>query len=385
LRFSSLTGNGGVIFVDGGTYSMNVNYSMFHNCVCSSQGGAIFFKSSNSNLRMICSNRCSAPFYHFVYLYATLTNEVEYLSVSYCSNSTIGLYSMCLEIGNQRVDRTNSSMNNANWESGIYINSPSVFTSSQCSFSNNRVLGRRCISFSSITGLITMSYTNIVHNNSPNDGVVYVNGVGLKKMMYCIFQNNQNYLFCASNLQVSHSFIDHSSSSVSSGQGLSTISNNSFEICITYQIQYFSSLHCNADAPLPMKTLDQSPMRSLGETFSRTNEETLRLTFERTLNQTIRKTPLHSYKETPINTVKETLINTLKNTPINTINETLSNTLKNTPINTFNETPIITPKYTLKETVPRTYSEIICTNELVNKREISVIFSLFNLYILTNC
>jgi len=58
-RYSSYSGDGGVIYVNVGSYSMNVNYSMFYNCVCSSYGGAIYFYSSNSYLRMICANSCS--------------------------------------------------------------------------------------------------------------------------------------------------------------------------------------------------------------------------------------------------------------------------------------------------------------------------------------
>ena len=58
-RSSSYSGDGGVIYVNVGSYSMNVNYSMFYNCVCSSHGGVIYFDSSNSYLRMICANSCS--------------------------------------------------------------------------------------------------------------------------------------------------------------------------------------------------------------------------------------------------------------------------------------------------------------------------------------
>ena len=59
-----------------------------------------------------------------------------------------------------------------------------------------------------------MSYANIVHSNSPSQyGVVYVHGAVSKKIMYCIFKNNQNYLFYVNggSLEVSHSFIDHDS------------------------------------------------------------------------------------------------------------------------------------------------------------------------------
>jgi len=74
LRYSSYSGNGGVIYVSASSCSMNINYSMFYNCVCSSYGGAIYFYSSNSSLRMICANSCSCGASydgHFAYLVAS--------------------------------------------------------------------------------------------------------------------------------------------------------------------------------------------------------------------------------------------------------------------------------------------------------------------------
>jgi len=110
-----------------------------------------------------------------------------------------------------------------------------------------------CIYFYSSSGItISISYANIIQNNSPlSGGVVYVYGAGSIKMMYCIFQDNQNTLFCEyqGSLEVSHSFIDHSGS-FSTSTSVSTSNNNSFISTITYQLQFFNSLHCNADIPL---------------------------------------------------------------------------------------------------------------------------------------
>jgi len=282
LRYLEYSGYGGVICVTVSSCSMNVNYSMFYNCVCSGGGGAIYFISSNSCLRMICANSCSGSQYHFSHLKASQVNQVEYLSVSYCSHTTSGFYSTWLQSGHQRIDNTNSSMNNAYWGSGNYICSPSSFTSSHCTFSNNKVSQYICNWFESYSGTISMSYANIVQNNSPNYGVVFVCGDGIRKMMYCIFKNNQNTLFCVygGSLEVSHSFIDHSVS-FSTSTAVSTSNNNSFTNTITYQLQFFNSFHCNAEIPLPQQSLE--------ETISRTNEETLRMTYERTIDITIRK------------------------------------------------------------------------------------------------
>jgi len=193
-RYSKYPGDGGVKCIDGGEYSMNIIYTVFNYC-SAERGGAIWFASFNSYLRMICANRCSASNYgHFSYLEASSMNQVEYLSASFCSHSISGCYSIELFSGDQRVDNTNSSMNNAVICSGILIISTSSFTSSYCTFSNNKVSNCICIYFVSSLGLLTMSYSNIVHNNSPNSfGVVYVDSEGSRKMMYCIFHDNQNY------------------------------------------------------------------------------------------------------------------------------------------------------------------------------------------------
>jgi len=333
-RSSSYSGNGGVICVTASSCSMNVNYSMFYNCVSSSWGGAICFSSSNSSLRMICANSCSASYYHFAYLSASQVNQVEYLSVSNCSHTTSGINSIRLYYGDQRVDNTNSSMNNAIQISGICIYSPSSFTSSHCTFSNNKVFNSICIYFYSTSGTLSMSYANIVHNNSPSQyGVVTVWEAGSRKMMYCIFKNNQNTLFCVDkgSLEVSHSFIDHSAS-FSTSTAVSTSDNNSFTNTVTYQLQFFNDLHCNADIPLIQRSLEQ----------------TLRMTYERTIDQTIRETIINTLKQSPINTIdqtnRETIINTLNETPMNTPEDTPMNTLNETPMNTPEDTSMNTPE-----------------------------------------
>jgi len=265
-RYSLYHGDGGVIYVNGGLNTMNVNCSMFHDCVCSQNGGAIYFFSSNSHLRMICAHRCScgdSNLYggHSVYSETSHLNQVEYLSVSKCSPVLSGYYSIWLASGNQKIDNTNSSMNNALGVSGFFIDHPSTSTSAHCTFSNNKVSERRCLQLYSESGTISILYANIVHNNSPSLGVVYVNRAGSRKMMYCIFHNNQNYLFCVyeGSLDVFHSFIDHSSSLFSTSTPIST-TNNSLSNRMTYILQFFNSHYCNADVPLPQRTFENSPI-----------------------------------------------------------------------------------------------------------------------------
>ena len=244
------------------------------------------------------------------------------------------------------------AMNTAKRYSGICIDYPTSITSSFCTFSNNKVSQSRCVSISSSSGIISISFANIVHNNSPSNGVVYVSEAGARIMMYCIFQNNQDFLFCVSSgsLEISHSFIDHSESSFSTSIEVSTSNNNSMTNRITYQIQFFNSLHCNADIPLPQRTLENSVVRSLEETITRTKEETLRMTNERT----IRATLINTLNETPMNTHEETLLNTREETPMNTLEETLMNTREETLMNTREETLINTHEETLMNTLEET-------------------------------
>jgi len=420
-RSLTYNGDGGVIYVSGGSLSMNVNFSMFYSCACSHYGGAIYFESNTVSLIMICANGCfsTSSWYHFAFLVAYPINNIEYLSISKCSHSTSGYMSIFLQSGKQRVDKTNSSMNNAELYSGIRIMYPISCTSSHCTFSNNIVSRSMCINLHSNSVTVSMSYVNIVHNNSPNgNGVIYLNGAGLRKMMYCVFQNNSNYLFIvvdSCSLEVSHSFIDHSSSLFSTYSSISTETNNSFTNRMTYQIQYYNSHHCFADLTIPHRTPEQSPMISLKETIMRTIDptiiETPMYTFEVTLINTQKETHINTLEETSMKTYEETLINTQKETHINTLEETsmktfeetlkytqketLINTQKETHINTLEETSMKTfeetLKYTLKEThiitleetiketpkktIPRSYAEIICSHQIADKREISVIFS----------
>jgi len=87
-------------------------------------------------------------------------------------------------------------------------------------------------------------------------------------MIYSIFKNNQNYLLYLESvsLVVSHSFIDHLSSSLSSRTSVSTTTNNTFFNSITYQIQFFNSHHCNADIPL----IEHVIMTTIDQTFEKT-------------------------------------------------------------------------------------------------------------------
>ena len=361
-RSSSYTGNGGVIYINIASISMSISISMFHNCVCSENGGAIFFEGSESFLRMICAQSCSCGIYkegQFAYILTLDSNQMEYITISNSSYQVAGYHSMYLYKGSQRVENTNSSMNNAREGSGITL-SLTPYTCIFCTFSNNKVNDHRLVSITGYSG--NFSYSNIVHNKSPTNGVVYV-GAGEHTMLYCIFHSNQNTLFhvAGGSLEILHSFIDHSSTSFSISTSVITGINNTLTNVITYEIPFFKSHYCNAEIPLPMKTIEETPMGTIDETPMNTLEETPMGTFEETPMDTLENTPMGTLEETPMGTIDETPMDTLEETPMDTLENTPMDTLEETPMDTLEETPMgtleETPIYTLEETPMGTIDE----------------------------
>jgi len=297
-RSALYSDSGGVIYINGGSLSLLASNLMFWNCSSSKWGGAIFFNSENSTLKMICANKCTCGNSysgHFSYLKALNMNNNEYLSLSYCSISNIGYWTIWMDSGNQRVDRTNISLNKAFWGSGIGVGTPSSFISSHCTISNNIAEESICIRFGSNSGV--MSFSNIIYNTSPTIGIVYVDGGGVYIMEYCIFDQNQEILFClwSGSLSVSHSFISHLGSFITSSTAVSTSLNNSidiispFEARITYQIHYFGSHYCAADNQITFqntvdatcsKTLEESPINTIFESIEPTLKETIHRSYE---------------------------------------------------------------------------------------------------------
>jgi len=261
-RNMNIVGKGGVVLVDGGDFSMNISLSVFYNCVCTQDGGAIYFSSLSSDIRFICANMCSAMNGHFGCLYSTI-NKVSFLSISNCSLSNTGYWSNRLYSGNQRYHNTNSSMNKASQITGVCVSSPTSFLSSYCTFANNYANDCMCIYFASGYGI--MGFANIVNNNSPNsEAVICVKGSGASHTLeYCIFFMNQNILFinaAGTSLSIFHSFISHNG--VSSSEN-----NNTITIFPTY-VQYFYNTHyCNAEFPyveIPL-TLSITQTQSIGQ------------------------------------------------------------------------------------------------------------------------
>jgi len=286
-RFTKYSGTGGVIYTYSGAFSMNISYSMFFNCSTSAGGGAIYvFESDNSDLRMVCAHYCVSTSNNFACLGASMKNNVEYISVSYCNPTTTGYYAVYLKDGNMILDKSNISKNKCYQVSGIGIATPSSLSSKYCTFSNNNVSHSICMGFYSNSG--TFSYFNIVENNSPGGhGVIFIGGSF--QILYSIFYMNQDTLFYinSGSLEVSHCFISHSST-FSSKSSVSAVINNTFTERMTYQIQFFGSHYCDGDSTIPMMTPFQTLVQtmSLQPTLETTPIETMRETLESVMTQT---------------------------------------------------------------------------------------------------
>jgi len=243
LRYIAYTGKGGVIYTSVSSISMIVTRTTFSYCTNSNQGGAIYFDSLNSFLNFVCAYRCSASNYHFSYIKAIQNNQINYLSISYCSPSLTGYESIRSSSGVQSVDSTNSSHNSANQYSGIRVNSPTSFLSTFCAFAYNQVSNSICIIFESNNG--NMTFANIVHNNSPaNHGVIRVYG-GSYTLNYCVIDNNQNTLFSiqSGSIAIFNSFLFHSGIT-------SSMNNNSLTHKATYNMRFYGTDQCKADHPI---------------------------------------------------------------------------------------------------------------------------------------
>jgi len=270
IRVSVLSGNGGVISINNADLSMNITQSTFYNCASFDNGGAINLeKSSNSTLKMVCANRCTAGYYHFAYLKTNEKNSADYLSIAKCSHSTTGYYPIYFSSLQQRLENSNSSMNCCQYYSGAGIRNSN---NSYCTFSNNKVFSGGCIHFVANNGF--MAFVNIVHNNSPSNGILYISG-GSPKMHYCIFDENHDKLLyiTSGSLEISHSFISHSGIT-------SSLNNNSLIKKQTYQFQFFNSHLCFTDAPHP--TINETPPITMEMTIEASIKKTASPTRPRT-------------------------------------------------------------------------------------------------------
>jgi len=146
--------------------------------------------------------------------------------------------------GHQLLLNTNSSMNSASDCSSFRTFTSSSLLCSFSTFSNNIVSAYISIAFSFNSG--TISNSNIIHNNSPTNGVLYV-WDGNHYLKTCVFYRNMNTLLHvrAGSLTLSDSNIDHIGTILNGA--VTTSNNNSFTKTNSYQIEFFGTHFCNVD------------------------------------------------------------------------------------------------------------------------------------------
>lgn len=245
-RFYKFSVYSGVIYINGGSFFMNISYSMFHNCKNENKGGAIYFASENSTLKMISADSCFCHYGwygHFAFISAKQISNIDFLSISRCSTTTQGFCSIYFQSGHQVFKNSNSTMNNAETFSGVRISSPISFLSSHSCFIKNNVSDSICVGFFSSS--LTMSFTSFIENNSPSRlGVIYFNGDGSPIFMHCTFSHNHDSLFSNpyGSIEIAHCFIEHNFG-ISNGGTIITHNNNTIFNDLSLPTQYcFQSL-----------------------------------------------------------------------------------------------------------------------------------------------
>ena len=245
ISFIYSSGNGGAIYINSSIYSLNINDTTFYQCISTSgHGGAIYFENGFIiQLFRICALYCksnSGNHYQFAYLQTNNNQLLDLISISKCYNNTVGYTTLFLIFGNQSLSNINISYNSNIAHSGISHVPSSILFSIYCTLYNNTVSFYNCIYLNSETG--TISKSNIISNNSPSYGVIFVDSVGNYILTECIFDKNQNVLLYISGKLTLHNCFILSGSSIISG-----IVSNSIIYKITnyYQHTIYSTFYCS--------------------------------------------------------------------------------------------------------------------------------------------
>jgi len=366
IRLSQFNGKGGVILCENGPFNVRVYFSMFFNCSSSLNSGAIHLSNiTNSQLRMICANKCTGANNHFGQFRVTNNNSINYLSVSFCSKIASGVYSFCLVDGNNTICNTNSSLNNARDKSGIAILGD-IHLCQFCTFSNNNCSKGCCLYFRLNKSII--SYINIVHNNAPDCGVLWLNYNTSLQMYNCIFDMNHDTLFLIqdkSSLVLSHCFVRHTEVPFSRAENATIIYESTIENQKTHLVHFFRSEHCYADNP----HLEQTALNTIDITPMITEEETHSITLDRTIQRSPYETPMITEEETHSITLDRTIQRSPYETPMITEEETHSITLDRTIQRSPYETPMITEEETHSITLDRTIQQSPYETPMITEEE----------------
>jgi len=251
VRLSSFSGDGGVIYVNTGISNLSIMFTTFETCSVSSShsGGAIYFNSINSTLDFVCAYGCKAGIYNFARIITSNIDNLTLVTITSCSNNYEGASPILMDGGHQRTSFVNVSLNYNDFVGIFTIDNPSSSSLSFISFSHNRILKNE--GFGCYRGSTSLSYANIIHNNSPGSGgIVYASQSATIDLTYCVIYNNENTLFCigtSGSISISNSYISHNST-LKSGT-VSFNSNITYSLIQSYPIEFLGTYLCHANIP----------------------------------------------------------------------------------------------------------------------------------------
>ena len=321
-QFFGLTcdANGAAISVDNELCTLTVRESTFMYCrvvIDDLYGGAIFFAAGNTGSRIelnrICANTCYVPngkgHFAFIYVLATISNNLYMVSVAQSSIYHNGVGSICLNLGQNMVENINMSKNNAERVSGIKTFDQNKLHIKMATFQKG---------ISSISTVLEVygfsdnivEYTNFVGNKQTNkdtDAVVVHNGYSLFRNIYCILNFATFFIKNSGEITVESS---GSTFCINNEKILFWGSSNGGSL---NQFQTYETRNCL------IETNQATPIRTISETIVPTNINTIGKTHERTISETVDPTISYTLEQTLEETISETLGPSLRNTMIQTL------------------------------------------------------------------
>ena len=272
---SSIDNDGAISIISG--YSLIIIETTFYQCISTKgHGGAIYFYDGlNIQLFGICFLGCKGSSFQSAYLRTNHNNLIDLISIYSCINLNAH-NNLGLQNGNQNIYNTNiSNTNNAACSCIRYEDPNSMFTN-YCTFYKNTVSSNTCIRLFDNSG--TISKSNIILNNSPNYGVVYVTSGGHYILNEYIFAQNQDRILdlaTGSTIQLINCYLlSGSSSSRGKVTNSLTFTQTNYFLHSIYST-YYCSYTLFQSIPTPSISRSLSPSISRSFSPSNTNREIL--------------------------------------------------------------------------------------------------------------
>jgi len=240
------------IYYYGSTINLVVCDCMFYSCLSSLNGGGIYFSCSNGGIVLdrVCGFQCystssSSSYGQFC---NTLTgdniHEYHYVSIRSCPSTGSSRYcSLWIGNGNQKLYSVNQSMNSCYCVASFQSLFSQSLQSQFCTVSNNIAIDNQIINCHGGANR-QIKYCNVVHNVSPQVGIVFIWEGAACVMDQCVFLSNTGTLFNigSGTLQIKNSFITHSGTTTVN----SVILSNNTKAISSYSVSYFETNQCKA-------------------------------------------------------------------------------------------------------------------------------------------